>query len=76
MKSQKKTLLHVHWVSENDSRMVNVNLYETLFKSRDPMLVEDWIGDINPNSLIVKANARVPKFAAESAKDGKSYKVY
>ncbi|CAL6101673.1 Glutaminyl-tRNA_synthetase [Hexamita inflata] len=78
MKAQKKTLLHLHWISENDSRVAEVRLYDVLFKSRDPMEVEDWIADMNPNSLIVKDKARVPKYVAEAGtqKDGVQYKMF
>lgn len=69
-------MLHTHWISEADSRIAEVRLYEALFKSKDPMEVEDWIGDMNPNSLIIKAKARVPKFVVDYAKDGKCYKIH
>jgi len=51
-------------------------LYDVLFKSKDPMEIEDWIGDMNPNSLIVKDKARLPKYVVEYAKDPKSYKMF
>ena len=76
LKNQKKTLLHQHWISETDSRIAEVRLYEHLFLSKDPMEVEDWIADMNPNSLVVKSKARIPKFVAEYAKEPKGYKVH
>jgi glutaminyl-tRNA synthetase len=65
----------LHWIAENDSRIAEVRLYEALFKSKDPMEVEDWLGDMNPDSLVVK-KARIPKFVAEYAKDNKGYKMH
>lgn len=52
-------MLHVHWISECDSRVAEVRLYDVLFKSKDPMEIEDWLGDMNPNSLVVMPRARV-----------------
>ncbi|KAH0574733.1 Glutaminyl-tRNA synthetase [Spironucleus salmonicida] len=76
MKLKKKTLPRLHWISENDSRVAEVRLYDVLFKSKDPMAVEDWLSDINPKSIVIQANARVPRYVADSCKDGKSYKHY
>ncbi len=47
----------IHWVAEPKPGVkplaVQLNLYETLFKSEDPMAIDDWIADLNPKSLTV-----------------------
>lgn len=56
----------IHWVSE-DAPVVEVRLYEHLFKSEDPMSVEgDWRDDLNENSKIIMKNARVEKSISNS----------
>lgn len=75
-KRQKKVLLHIHWVSETDRTPASVNLYEPLFLSRDPMQVEDWVGDMNPNSLVKCSNAILPGFAAAYSDNKQPYKVF
>jgi glutaminyl-tRNA synthetase len=47
----------IHWVSEPETGKtpvkVELRLYSPLFKSRNPSEVEDWLNDINPDSLKV-----------------------
>jgi len=50
----------ITWVSAAAAIDVELRLYDILFKSADPMGLgsEEWLGDLNPNSLIVtKAKA-------------------
>lgn len=55
-------MLHVHWISEMDSKVVKVNLYDNLFTLEDcSEMGDDWLKYVNENSLIVK-NARVPNY--------------
>ena len=44
--------------------------------SKDPQILENWIPDLNPNSLIIKSEARVPKYVADYGKENKSYKMF
>lgn len=77
LKAEKKQLTHIHWVSETGSRIAEVRLFDKLFKSANPYDVEgDWIDDINPTSMVVCSRARVPKYVAEQAKNGASFKRY
>ena len=55
MKSKKKTLPRLHWISEFESRICEVRLYDIFFMGRDPMEVDDWVTDLNPNSVVVRA---------------------
>jgi glutaminyl-tRNA synthetase len=43
----------LHWVSGPDVADVTVNVYNRLFKSEDPSSIDDWISDLNPESLVV-----------------------
>jgi glutaminyl-tRNA synthetase len=36
---------------------VEVRLYSYLFNSKDPASLEDWLADLNPESLVVKSNS-------------------
>ena len=76
MKSKRKSLPRLHWISEAESRVCEVRLYDALFKSKDPMELEDWVSDLNPESVIVRNQARVPSYVTDSCKDNKSYKTY
>jgi len=54
---------HIHWVSQpepgKEPQAAEVRLYDVLFKSDDPGSLENWIEDINPDSLIVVPNALI-----------------
>ncbi|CAI2386854.1 unnamed protein product [Moneuplotes crassus] len=57
---EKKVKGCIHWVSEKYSINARVNLYDRLFTHENPKaLGKDWMGAINPVSLIVKENARM-----------------
>jgi glutaminyl-tRNA synthetase len=64
----------ITWVAdlaENVPPMeVELRLYDTLFLSKDPQSVEDWISDLNPNSLVVKKAYADPSL--KNAKAGQS----
>lgn len=48
---------YIHWVSEPSPGVeplkVELRLYDVLFKSADPSGVENWMDDLNPDSLKV-----------------------
>ena len=54
-----KTFLN--WLPVKESHSAIVNLYDILFLSYNPNEDADWKSSMNPNSLIVKTNARVHK---------------
>mmetsp|Transcript_3801 Transcript_3801/g.5308 ORF Transcript_3801/g.5308 Transcript_3801/m.5308 type:complete len:764 (+) Transcript_3801:110-2401(+) len=47
----------IHWVSEpapgKDPVKIELRMYDVLFKSAEPGKLEDWLGDLNPDSLRV-----------------------
>lgn len=51
----------LHWVSESspgvDPLKVEVRLFDKLFQSENPAELEDWLGDLNPESKVVIQNA-------------------
>lgn len=49
----------LHWVAESDCVECEVRLYDYLFKSNNPSAIEDWISDLNPESLVVHKNSLV-----------------
>ena len=64
----KKTKGRIHWISDKDSVKCEARLYDNLFKSENPAGLENYLDDINPNSLIVKGNALVHKSIINSIK--------
>ncbi|KZV38221.1 glutaminyl-tRNA synthetase-like [Dorcoceras hygrometricum] len=66
-KSKPKGVLH--WVSESspgvNPLMVEVRLFDKLFNSENPALLENWLGDLNPQSKLVISDA----YAVSSLKD-------
>ncbi|EPS64100.1 hypothetical protein M569_10681, partial [Genlisea aurea] len=51
----------LHWVSESSSGVdpvkVEVRLFDKLFKSENPAELDDWLGDLNPDSKFVVRDA-------------------
>jgi glutaminyl-tRNA synthetase len=62
----------ITWVSSSSSIDVELRLYDVLFKSADPMGLgsDEWLGDINPDSLVVKTAKADPSL--NIAKPGQS----
>jgi glutaminyl-tRNA synthetase len=56
----------LHWISEHDAVRAEVRVYETLFLSNNPSAIEDWLSDLNPNSLTVHGNSLVHRHIAGS----------
>lgn len=56
----------IHWVSAQFSNKANVNLYENLFSSESPGISNDWLDDINPDSLEVRENCYIEKCLSDS----------
>ena len=54
-------MLHIHWISDMDSKQIKVNLYDNLFTCEDCSdMGDDWLKYVNKDSLIVNSNVRVP----------------
>lgn len=49
----------LHWVSGPSPIQAEVRLYSNLFKSKDPSAIDDWLNDLNPESLVVQQHALV-----------------
>jgi len=68
-KEIKKGLGFIQWVAEptpgKEPLVVELRLYEPLFKSDQPAAVDNWEADLNPNSEIVLPSC----FADPSIKD-------
>jgi glutaminyl-tRNA synthetase len=65
-RSPKATL---HWVSAAHAVEAEVRLYDTLFTKRDPSELEegeDWLSNLNPNSLEVVRGARLEPMLREA----------
>ena len=54
---------NLHWVAQPSAGVepftAEVRLYEHLFLSKDPASIDNWVADLNPNSLTVIQNAYV-----------------
>ena len=64
----------LHWVSAQDNLKVKVNLYDRLFKSEDPLKVEEgqsFLDNINPDSL-----QTIDAFVEPSLKNSKAGEHY
>jgi glutaminyl-tRNA synthetase len=60
--SKKKVKGTIHWVSAGKSIEAEVRLYDRLFTVEDPGAEDDWLKNINPNSLEIISNAKVEPF--------------
>jgi len=58
----------IHWVSAAHAVQAEVRLYDRLFRSENPEEAGSFLGDLNPDSLELVADARVePSVAAADA---------
>jgi glutaminyl-tRNA synthetase len=64
----KKTKGRIHWISDKDAVKCEARIYDHLFKSENPGGLENYIDDINPNSLVVRTNALVHKNVVKDIK--------
>jgi len=58
----------LHWVSARHAVRAEVRLYDKLFSAQNPRDVgegEDWLGNLNPDSLVVLADSRVEPSLAD-----------
>ena len=49
----------LHWISDVDSVQCEVRIYDYLFKSENTAAIEEWLDDLNPNSLRVVNNSLI-----------------
>jgi len=59
VEGQKRVKGIIHWVSADKSVAAEVHLLEPLFLSENPGALEDWLGDLNPDSRRVISSARL-----------------
>jgi len=60
---------HIHWVAALPGKspiVAEVRLYDHLFKSLNPAPLENWLDDLNPNSLSVMPNSYLDVSLAET----------
>jgi glutaminyl-tRNA synthetase len=57
----------LHWVSADKGARATVRLYDRLFKVENPMKDEDWIANLNPQSLEAVDDAIVEPALASAA---------
>jgi glutaminyl-tRNA synthetase len=63
----RKVKATIHWVSAEHSLPAEVRLYDRLFKDPDPEAGEDFVANLNPDSLAVLPGARVEPSLAGAA---------
>ncbi len=56
----------IHWVSASKSVAAEVHLLEPLFMSENPASLDDWMGDLNPDSRQVLDGARLEPCLGEA----------
>ena len=57
----------IHWVPASQSVEAEVRVYERLFNQPAPLAEEDYLDAINPESLVVMANARLEASIASAS---------
>src|SRR5471030_2237146 len=62
----RKVKATIHWVSAAHSAPAEVRLYNPLFNKPDPSGAENFVADLNPNSLEVLGNARIEPALGEA----------
>lgn len=70
--SGKKVKATIHWVSAKYALNAEVRIYENLFKSDNPEIEDDFLNDVNPNSLKIMKNCRLEE-SLKTAKIGESF---
>jgi len=68
---EKKVKGIIHWVNASDAKDVEVRLYDRLFKHEAPGSVDDFLAEINPDSLNI-ITAKVEPFLSQ-AKAGEQF---
>ncbi len=63
---EKKVKGIIHWVNAKDAKDVEVRLYDRLFKHENPATAENFLNEINPNSLEI-ITAKVEPFLSKTS---------
>ena len=63
----RKVKATIHWVSAKDAVSAEVRVYNPLFAKPDPRGGEDFVADLNPNSLEVLADAKLEPSLKDAA---------
>jgi glutaminyl-tRNA synthetase len=56
----------LHWVSAEDSLEADVYLYDSLFTKENPLDDEDFMANLNPDSLVVLKGCRVEPYLKDA----------
>ncbi|WP_372762870.1 glutamine--tRNA ligase [Pseudoalteromonas sp.] len=59
----------IHWVSASESINAEVRLYDRLFNVPNPAAAEEFESTLNPDSLVILANAKLEPSLAHAAKE-------
>ncbi len=62
---EKKVKGIIHWVNASDAKDVEVRLYDRLFKHENPAAAENFLNELNPNSLTI-IKAKVEPFLGQA----------
>ena len=65
--AQRRVKGTIHWVSAAHARDAEVRLYDRLFASELPDAHDNWLADLNPNSLEVLTGCKVEAALAANA---------
>ena len=68
---EKKIKGIIHWLNASDAKDVEVRLYDRLFKHKDPASLDNFLAEMNPDSLKI-ITAKVEPFLMD-AKAGESF---
>ena len=66
---EKKVKGIIHWVNANDAAEVEVRLYDRLFKHENPAAAENFLQELNSDSLTILRAKVEPFLAAAKAGD-------
>lgn len=55
----------IHWVHANEAKDVEVRMYDRLFKHKNPAALDNFLSEINPDSLTI-ITAKVEPFLAKA----------
>jgi glutaminyl-tRNA synthetase len=70
LSAEDKPKQFIHWISDTDSKLVELRMYDYLFVSDNPNESDNWLDEINPNSLVTVPAARFPTQMAEQLTPG------
>lgn len=63
---EKKVKGIIHWVNANDAKDVEIRLYDRLFKHENPQATDNFLDEINPDSLQI-LSGKIEPFLAQTS---------